>query len=116
MELLGIIVPDWPAFVSLVMPFLWSNGLFRLVNASLLRMAGSIVSKGSSGMVVSLIGILYPARSRKLEQESDGMLFGEQGGESPDWSFSWSSGLGDGSSKIVEKGDEKLRNIFVAGV
>lgn len=75
--------------VSLAMLVLWlSKGLFKLAKASLLRMAGSMVSIASSGMVVSLMGRFSAARSRRLEQESPGMLFGEQGGESSDLSCS----------------------------
>jgi hypothetical protein len=55
--------------------------LFSTVNASLLRMAGSMVSGISSGMAVAYTGKLYADRSSILNLGGD-IVFGETGGES----------------------------------
>jgi hypothetical protein len=75
-----------------------------------------MVSNGSSRIVVSFMGKLYPARSRRLEQELEGMLLGEQGGESSDWGCSKPSDFGIGSSRMVENGDEKFRVVVLSDV
>lgn len=55
--------------------------LLSNANASLLSMAGSIVSGDSSGIVVAYTGRLYVDRSKRSNFGGDA-LFGETGGES----------------------------------
>lgn len=74
---------------SMMLPLLLSKGLFKLLNACLLKTAGSTVSKGSTGTVVSLIGTsyvdeLYVGGAMVVGEQLSGMVFGEQGGESSD--------------------------------
>jgi hypothetical protein len=55
--------------------------LLSSMKASLLRMAGSMVSGVSSGIVVAYIGKLYADRSSKLNLGEE-VVLGDSGGES----------------------------------
>lgn len=81
--------------------------LLSMLNVSLLKIAGSIVSRGSSGMVVACTGRLYAVRSSNANL-GGGMLLGETGGESSYRECSKSTVLfevTDDSSGIVAKAD-----------
>lgn len=68
----------------MMLPHLLSKWLFKLLNGSLLRRAGSMVSKHCSGILASLMRGLIVEHSNV----GSGIVFGEQGGESSDRSRS----------------------------
>jgi hypothetical protein len=54
---------------------------FNMLNASFVRIEGSMVSRGSSGIVVACTGTLYTDRSSSVNLGGDEVL-GETAGES----------------------------------